>query len=430
MNTSTVIAMSVDLYDHQIENAVTLARSIAEKGAALDTSDTGTGKSYTALSVAEIRHKKPFVFCPKSVGPSWETKFCKFGMLPEDTWWINYEKARKDDWLDKAGLDPKEWLLIFDECHRVKGKDTLQARLVKQAKEMGYEMLFLSATPAATPLETRALFYAHGITGWGNWWSLLPNFGCRKQTWIPGSPWGWKPKDDLEADEHMKNVRALFGQSMVHTPWRDVDGFPEYALAPEIVRLSGPNRKKLDDARMELDPCNPGSHTVERVLIEDVRVATMVELTLDLVEQGHTVISFFNFRQPLSNYWNKLRDNPKIRRLLCTLEGSTPLEIRAAIVDRVQKDTCRVLACQSQCAAEGIDLHDVTGKHPRVSLISLPYSATIYRQILGRTHRAEGRSRAVFKPVVVSDTVEQSRILPAITRKMDNLSTLLDTELY
>lgn len=408
----------ISLYPHQFRNALALAKSIGECGAALDVSDTGTGKSLTALATASVLDKQAFVICPLSVGPGWAAKADDYDPSLF-LGWINYEKARKPGWLATTSLVPESTLIVFDEAHRVKGKATQQAELVHALKQAGFDILFLSATPFTNPLETRALTYAHGLATWSGWWRELPRFGCRRATHLRGNPWVWTP---AHPERIMFELRKWFGKSLVHTGWRDVKGFGDLRFVPELVELSSTKRAQLNRARAELDWDNPGAHVKERVLIEAVRAEAMAEQARDLVEQGHWVLAFFNFLDPMDVFIKKT-DCARVIR------GVTPSDERESYL-RDWRRNGGILAAQSATMCEGVDCHDTDGDKPRVSLVSLPWSATIYRQIMGRTHRAGQKSPAIFKPFFVKDTPEQTRLLPTLTKKMENLATLRDADFY
>lgn len=406
----------VALYPHQFNNALRLSESIGECGAALDVSDTGTGKSLTALATADCLDKRAFVICPLSVGPGWEVKANEYNPALF-LGWTNYEKARKPGWLATTSLVPESTLIVFDEAHRVKGKKTQQAELVRQLKQAGFDILFLSATPFVSPLETRAMAYAHNLTTWIGWWRELPRFGCRRAAHLRGNPWVWTP-----SITKMHKLREWFGKSLVHTGWKDVEGFGDLRFVPELVELSPSKRSALNRARAGLDWDNPGAHVKERVLIESVRAKAMAEQAKDLVETSHWVLAFFNFLEPLDEFAT-LAGTERV------IKGSTDGPIREEHLNNWRKEG-GILAAQSATMCEGVDCHDTDGDKPRVSLVSLPWSATVYRQLMGRTHRAGQKSPAIFKPFFVKDTPEQTRLLPNLTTKMENLATLRDADFY
>ena len=98
------------------------------------------------------------------------------------------------------------------------------------------------------------------------------------------------------------------------------------------------------------------------------------------------------------------------------------------MIDMFQSDQARVCISMIQAGGTGLSLHDVTGEHPRVSLISPTFSAIELRQTLGRVHRAGGKSKSVQKIVFAANTVED-QVCRAVRRKLNNLDMINDGEL-
>ena len=65
------------LLKYQIQHTENLVRILQNNMACLDASDTGTGKTYTAIGVAKMLKCKPFIICPKSVISNW-IQVCKY----------------------------------------------------------------------------------------------------------------------------------------------------------------------------------------------------------------------------------------------------------------------------------------------------------------------------------------------------------------
>lgn len=79
------------LLPHQPDHARKLLAALVRYGAALDGSDTGTGKTFVALFVAKALGVVPFVVGPKNARATWESAAEKIGIEIE---YINYEKVR------------------------------------------------------------------------------------------------------------------------------------------------------------------------------------------------------------------------------------------------------------------------------------------------------------------------------------------------
>jgi superfamily II DNA or RNA helicase len=407
----------MEFYPHQLSNAATLVRSIRSCGSGIDASDTGTGKSLTALGISSVLELRPFVICPLSVGPAW---VAKGKAIRTDVRWINYEKARAGNWFETAVrtgfITPETDLIIFDESHRIGAANTLQSKLAFKAKEHGFKTLQLSATPFDTPLRTRAALHLTGKVDWKLWQTAMERYGCYRAKWLPGKPWMWRSnRTDI------KRLRDLLSDSMVATKWTEVEGFPELQIDCVPVTIRPADRKKIDDWRSGLTELNLGTTQKERVKLELARVPSMIDMTRDLVDQGRKVAAFFNFKEPLQSYCTAMK--------ISGIDGETQAELREILRERfVYSGHPLVIAGNSTCIGEGIDLHDI-GNGSITSLISPPYSARILRQLIGRTHRIGGVSRAVAKIIFAADTMEQTTLLPTVQSKMAHLETLKDKDL-
>lgn len=400
-------------YAHQLSNACDLLVSIRKCDSAIDASHTGTGKSLTALLVAKVLKLTPFVICPLSVGAAWESKASQAGV---ELLWMNYEKARRPGKLPTS-LRPGKHLIIYDESHRLKSPTSLQSNIALVLHRAGYRSLQLSATPFSSPLETRAALHLCGIVDWDRWYAKLPDLGCKRMTWIKGKPWKWdgNPQDIVA-------IREALAGHMVATKWTDVEGFPDIVVDPVAFTLPPADRKRVDELRATIDPTNIGDTAAERIELEMLRVPAMVEQAKDAMSDGNSVCVFFNYTEPLQEF---------VLRTSCGyIDGSVQTARRKEIADTFQSATKPALiALNAQAGGEGIDLHDTNGI-PRLEIISPPYSAILLNQIIGRTHRIGGRSKAVCRILFAEGTVESDSIMPRVQSRRENIATLTDRDLH
>ncbi len=399
---------TINLYPHQVENAHALVDAVEQRGAALDCSETGTGKSFTALAVCKVLNRKPFVICPLSVGPAWDIKFKQAGIRGGR--WINYEKARRSNF---KMPDNHQWVLIFDECHRCKSPQSQQAKMLARLAPK-YPSLLLSATPFSSPLETRALLHVLGIRDWQRWYSLLPQLGCFQNRNLHNA-WMWKGRD-----EDIENLHKIINPYTVKTKWSEMDDFPDNVVHAEAVRVK--DKDKFNAAYDELNATNKLTEQLkQRMIIERYRVPAMVDMAEDLLTQNISPVAFFNFTEPLMEYAEALGTTNLIN-------GETPKEDRARIVREFQaSETAIPIALNIKAGGEGIDLHDTRGV-ARVSLISPTWSAQDLKQALGRIHRSGAKSKAVQRICFAAGTVEDS-VLKTVGRKLTNIDKLTDKDL-
>ena len=196
----------------QREPAQHLRRILESADSALDASDTGTGKSFMAAAVAVDLGLPTLVICPKISVSMWHRVASHF----EDSFSIlNYEllrggKTLYGSWQHQEKINAKGpitlvcqycqrrfseteitndcytneskihcvevkrtrvnygyfifnnavQMVIYDECHRCGGLDSLNAELLIAAKRQKIKHLLLSATPAQTILQMKAIGYS------------------------------------------------------------------------------------------------------------------------------------------------------------------------------------------------------------------------------------------------------------------------------
>ena len=398
----------ISLYPHQLANAKRLVKSVRTAGAAIDASDTGTGKTFTSLAVAEALGLKPFIICPLSVGPGWVSKHEALGSSHDSLSWLNYESARR-----KLPSLPADSLVIFDEAHRIGGPDTLQAQMARDLADR-FPVLFLSATPFDSPMRTRAVLHALGKVDWHDWYAKIPAMGCRRAKWLPGSPWTWDGKP-----AGLNALKAMVSPHMTTTRWTEVSGFPDILIQPVAVPV---DKLKVVRAMLAAVHSNPLAETTkQRQALELLRVPAMVEMTADLIAEGKRVVAFFNFTAPLLAYAKKVKCS--------ALHGETPSYERTAMLEGFQRNDNSVLALNAQAGGEGIDLHDEHGHGQVVELLSPPHNPVTYKQCIGRVHRVGSHTKAIVRPVYLAGTIEETKVLPAILRKAENIETLTEQDL-
>jgi superfamily II DNA or RNA helicase len=110
------------------------------------------------------------------------------------------------------------------------------------------------------------------------------------------------------------------------------------------------------------------------------------------------------------------------------IQGGQTSEERQAAIEAFQSDRARVIIANIQAGGVGVSLHDLNGKHARISLISPTWSAIDLRQTLGRVHRAGGKTKSLQRIIYAEGTVEE-RVAASVQAKLDRLDQLNDGEL-
>lgn len=447
------------LFPAQEKAVKLLVSSIIERGSALNSSCTGSGKTVMACAVARKLHCPVAVIAPKATLPSWKRELAEWGIDP--VFVTNYEKIRNGSaHLKKISKKIMRWdlpegtLLVFDECQRAKSPFTQSSQLLISAKMQGVRTLLLSATAAEDPTEMRAIGYALDLHGLNRGTELLPSwdkwmksFGCFQDQW---KNWKAGPVKKLEPlRERLYRDRAVriterdlpeaFRENWI---LEDPIEFGAVAKIKKFYEEAGVTTDVIDELLDHIDTFEKEDRAKAknkdakvtmmltrmlraRQLTEALKVPDIVEMTKDMIEEHKSVVIFVNFRETLDALVPALESTLKME--VGFVSGGQKADERQDYVDRFRDDKLRVIVLNSEAGGTGIDgLQDTHGTFPRVSLISLSFNAKTFKQVLGRIHRANSKSDALQKILVASGTIEEY-VLKAIHKKLSNLEALHGT---
>lgn len=438
------LANPAGLLSYQVPHAAALAAALRRVGAALDASDTGTGKTYAALAVFRELGVSPLVVAPKAVLTAWQRAAGHMGVTLAGV--INYEALRTGNtpwgqWVGEGKAEVFQFAgsvtgLVFDEAHRCKGTDTQNAYLLRAARDQGIPTLASSATVGHSPLEMRALGHLIGLTRWGSFWGWARAHGCAENRWggldFSGS------RAVLEGIH-----RQIFPRAGSRMRIADLgDAFPETQIAAEsysangaaaeIDRIHGEMERELAALAERAGRDSADSRAAAMVAMlrarqraELVKVPLFAELVADAVENGQSVALFVCFRETLSAVSERLG---KAGIAAGQIHGEQTAAERQAAIDAFQEDRSHVIVAMLAAGGVGISLHDVRGERSRIAFISPTWSAVELRQALGRVHRAGGKSKSLQRIVFVAGSVED-RVRGIVGGKLARLDTLNDGDL-
>ena len=427
------------LLPYQIEHVKNLIVSIEDNGSALDGSDTGTGKTYSALAVCKELNLMPVIVCPKSVKQSWLNALKHFNITK--FYVNNYEQYKNGNTEFCKSIEDKKGnfdhykfninenqILIYDECHRAKNYKTKNAKMLVDAKSQKIKILALSATVADNPLQLYALGYVLGLfNSVGSFWGWATKHGVHKNDY--GFEFDGR-KENLEKIHNEIYPRRGDRLSIANLG----SAFPETLILPDVYDLNGNSEKiqKIYD-EMEKQLSNLSKKAIKdsenhltimlraRQKVELLKVPTFIEMAQDALEENMSVAIFVSFEETIQAIADKLNTN-------CIINGKNSEEEREQRRVDFQLDRERVIICNIKAGGVGISLHDITGKHQRLSIISPTWSAQDLLQALGRVHRAEGKTKSIQKIVYAAGTVEES-ICDTVKNKIQNIHLLNDGDL-
>lgn len=426
------------LHKYQMPHTRLVLDSLINNNGAIDGSDTGTGKTFVALSICKYLKMIPVVLCSKSGIHGWKDKAKLFKIKPIV---YNYEQfklgnleylGRKDNKKIKVikgkkktvieteynwTLNPERHLLIFDEAHKCQTHKSLNSQMLEQAAKQNFKTLLLSATLADNPLQ----LYSSGMVinlfkDDSQFWRWCFKRGVRKNRW-----------GGMEFKHTEKNLKLihddLFPKFGSRLKISEIEGFPETLILPESYTMEGAGEieklwKELVKYIEKTEALAITKRLKLRQEIELLKIPTFVEMTEDAIAEGNSVAVFLNFRESIKQMAEALKTENVIH-------GDVKETDRKRIIDLFQSDKERVIILQTKSGGESIDLHDVTGKYPRLSLISFPESAKALIQLFGRVQRSGGLSKSVQKIIFCADTVEEV-VAENLRQKIKNIHLIND----
>lgn len=474
-------------FPYQIPHVKRLIRAFHKNnGVIIDGSDTGTGKTYTAIAMAKELGLVPLIICPKSVIYSWVHALEHFGFtnvgnlvngdFDDNVPYIaNYECIggakmlyfRQSKGRTKFNRKPCRYLsvekvvngkgrlvnnkhsfqwhlppnrlVIFDEVHRCKNGNTANAWLLMAAKTCGAKIIGLSATVAESPIKMRAVGYALGLfRSYRDYYVWTRQYGCISNRFGGMSFYG---------NEHaiQRLHHEIYPDRGARMAIKDLGNlFPEIQVSAELYNTDNENQINEVYTQMqdELDTLASTASNDRfanilvailraRQKVEILKVPIFLELIEDYLESDNSVVIFMNFDASIDALAQRVRgliiDEKRVG--ISFIRGGQKLEDRDAEIRAFQDDTNRVCICNIRAGGVGISLHDLNGHHARIALISPSFSAQDLLQALGRIHRAGAKSKAIERIVFAAGSDIEERTCKAIQRKVRNINLINDGDL-
>jgi superfamily II DNA or RNA helicase len=432
------------LREWQIPNVSKLTASLLKNKAAIDGSDTGSGKTYSAVGTAREMNLKIAVVCPKAVINSWKRVITNH-FKSKYQFVLNYESVKTGkykeigEWKDVSRTSnkqyfkwniPKDTLIIFDESHKLKGHGTQNSEIAIEAKKQGYHILCCSATNAIDPVELKTVGLILGLYKKGKWLAFLREHGCEQ------GRFGWEFNGDKKILKKLHH--DLFVERGVRLSKKDIPNFPDCDTIAEAYNMDERSEKEINEAYAEMEreltllkiKCkNTKEYQINSMVIqlrarqqaELIKVPLLVEMAEDAIESGMSVVIFLNFSESIKALSKRL--NTK-----CIVWGENKGDERQKNIDAFQADAERIIIVNVKAGGAGLSLHDLNGKYARISLISPTPSAVDLRQALGRIHRDGAKSKALQKIVFVANT-EEENTCEKVKLKLENLDTINDGDI-
>jgi superfamily II DNA or RNA helicase len=393
---------------------------------------TGVGKTFCALGIARELGKRVAVICPKAITTDWHraAKTMRVETYEVAGWeWVKTGKSLFGGWANEEKTQfkfnvPEDVLIVFDEVHRGKGLNTQNAILVRDSVLQNVQSIALSATIADDPTKLWAIGQYLGLhSGGKDYYRFLSNYGCQK------TRFGFQFRGGKGALQRIhKHIYPERGNRLRHSDLGSE--FPETLIkarafdmdsARDIASEYDELQARIEELRMsENFSANVlAAQTRARQRIELLKAPAICSLARDLIEEGNSVFISVNFTETRKFIEEELKTN-------CSIYGGQNEMERRGAIDSFQRDQSRVIVGIIQACREGLNLHDLNGNYPRVALHAPTFSAYDLKQVLGRVHRAGGKSRSTQYLIYAAGVPIEEHICNQLDEKLKRLDLIND----
>ena len=426
------------LFEYQLTSVQLALRSMSKYNRALLGHGTGMGKTAIALAVARERGRRVAVICPKPITTDWHRLAKYLGVETYEVcgWeWVKTGKSKIGRWTDDKKKEfqfmlPPDTDLIFDEVHRAKAQgNTQNAFLLRDAVVQNIPTIALSATIADDPTKMWAIGQFLGLhQGGRDFFRFLNANGCYN------TQFGMQFKGNNKV---LKNLHGrIFPDRGNRLKPSDVgSAFPETLIQARAFDMDTAREiaKEYDDLLMRVEQIKMQENVASSmgaVLAEMTRARQKIELfkapavcamVKDLIEEGNSVFIAVNFTETLKFMEEELKTT-------CSIRGGQSDIVRRGNIDSFQNDKSRVIIGIIQACREGLNLHDLNGKYSRVALIMPTYSVFDLKQVLGRVHRAGGKSKSIQYLIYAAGVDIEESVCSSLDAKLKRMDTLMDGE--
>lgn len=426
------------LFEYQLTSVQYAMRSMSKYNRALLGHGTGMGKTAIALAVARERGRRVAVICPKPITTDWHRLAKYLGVETYEVcgWeWVKTGKSKIGRWTDDKKKQfqfmlPPDTDLVFDEVHRAKAQgNTQNAFILRDAVVQNIPTIALSATIADDPTKMWALGQFLGLhQGGKDYFRFLNGNGC------VNTQFGMQFQG---SNKILKNIHSrIFPDRGNRLKPSDVgSAFPETLIQARAFDMDTARdiAKEYDDLLIRVEEIKMqenAASSMGAVLAEMTRARQKIELfkapavcamVKDLIEEGNSVFIAVNFTETLKFMETELKTT-------CTIRGGQSDIVRRGNIDSFQNDKSRVIIGIIQACREGLNLHDLNGNFPRVALLMPTYSVFDLKQVLGRVHRAGGKSKSIQYLIYAAGVDIEESVCSALDGKLKRMDTLMDGE--
>lgn len=437
----------IELYEPQQRAVDRLVAALGKYPAALNASQTGTGKTIVGLEVARRLALQPIIVCPIAASAAWEYWGREMGVPPVAV--VNPERLRtgKTPWVSgetqgkqrlfRWNLDRDRHIVLWDEIHRgLLGEKSQTGAMAAMLRPQGIKTLLMSATPFTSPMDMRNSGYLLGCHAFSapSFWDFCRRHGCKPSHFHRGLEFN---PESRAAKEHLRRINEFLQDRMVCLTVEDLkDHFGDNVVEPTLIKLEERDRAEIEATYAEMEEevkrkghANPLVDMLRaRQRAELLSVPAIADMVEDSVLEGNSVYVAQSFRDSVWKLQDRLRDRIDIREIR-VLTGDDRQECRTESVEAFQSDRAKVLIATLGAGGLSISLHRTKPEQrPRTSILRPTYKADELLQGLGRIYRAGMIGSVVQRIVLCSGTVEE-RVFRRLNAKLKNIETLVDGDL-
>jgi superfamily II DNA or RNA helicase len=423
------------LYQFQQVSVQLGVRSLMRYNRALLGHSTGVGKTFCALGIARELGKRIAVVCPKPICTDWHRAAKTMGVSAYEVvgWeWAKTGKSKIGTWTSESKEKftftlPDDVLLVFDEVHRGKGLNTQNAILVRDSVIQDVQSIALSATIADDPTKLWALGQYLGLhQGEADFYRFLSTHGCKKTRF----GFQFRGGNGVLKRLHHK-IYPERGNRLRHSDLGDA--FPETLIKARAFDMDSAKAiaSEYEELESRIEELRMQENFSANVLAEQTRARQRIELhkapavcamARDLIEEGNSVFIAVNYTETRKFIEEELKTN-------CVIAGGQSEMERRGAIDSFQRDQSHVIIGITQACREGLNLHDLNGNRPRVALIMPTPSVYDLKQVLGRVHRAGGKSKSCQYLIYAAGVYIEENICEKLDEKLKRMDALNDGEI-
>ena len=439
--------MSVELFDFQKNHLDNIHKIIKVWGNALDSSATGTGKTFTSVALSKKLNITTVIIAPKILLPNWEKTTDLFNNQNNTLIISNYEQfaLEKTPFYQHGRWNlPEETLIIWDEAHYLKtwsSKRSLMAR-----KALRWNNLYLSATIAEAPTHLHTI--GRGVKLFHSFSDFIKSCGCYQN--IHGNIHknlchGRKKYGECACGGVATVLNEM--QTVLYHPQfprahrmkrEDIRGLPQLQLYTQSVSI---HTDKANKIYKKLTPQTTRKELVEaRIEMETMKIPWMAERVQLALQNGQSTIVFLSFKLPLLLLAKALLEkkipvgiisgaisDERQKVVLDEIACSNFTQDSEKTIEKFQKNKLKVVISTLKAGGTGLSLDDTEGSYPRLAIINPDWQAMNLVQALGRINRANSKSVATAEILYAEGTLEEV-IANTIERKRGVIDTLNDAD--